>query len=193
MARKIILKEDGLAGSGTAPSGYRYFGYDGTTTSEKYGPTISSIGGDGYSVLSITLTQSQIFDISTTPLQLLPALTNGKYYTGYIDWEYTYGGVEYTFTSSPQNVHLLVFNSSAFETNRVSTSLSSIILTYNGNAVARTYLNTFELQDTTNQLNSPVGMKYTNNPVKLVLMETPLTGNGTLRAIINYKVVTFGT
>ena len=34
MARKILLKEDGLTGTSNTPSGYRYVGYDGTTVSD---------------------------------------------------------------------------------------------------------------------------------------------------------------
>lgn len=47
MARKIILKEDGLTGSTNAPSGYRYVGYNGSIPAEKYGATVSPIGGIG--------------------------------------------------------------------------------------------------------------------------------------------------
>ena len=60
MARKILLKEDGLTGTSNTPSGYRYVGYDGTTVSEKAGATVSSIGGGslGYKIYSALLTQT---------------------------------------------------------------------------------------------------------------------------------------
>lgn len=45
MARKLVLKENGLSDSTTAPSGYRYIGYNGTTVSEKVEDTIDTIGG----------------------------------------------------------------------------------------------------------------------------------------------------
>ncbi len=44
MARRIILKENGLLNS-TSPNGYRYVGYEGLTFSENFGSTISNIGG----------------------------------------------------------------------------------------------------------------------------------------------------
>ena len=59
MARKIILKQDGLSGSIQAPSGYKYIGYSGATFSEKLGATISSIGG-GSLGLSGVLSQDNI-------------------------------------------------------------------------------------------------------------------------------------
>ena len=45
MANKIILKENGLSSQPSAPTGYRYLGYDGSTISEKTGATVSGIGG----------------------------------------------------------------------------------------------------------------------------------------------------
>lgn len=45
MARKIVLKENGLSGQPNTPSGYKYLGYDNQTLSEKAGPTVSGIGG----------------------------------------------------------------------------------------------------------------------------------------------------
>lgn len=45
MARRIIFKENGFNLSSDSPNGYRYLGYDGTSISEKYGATISAIGG----------------------------------------------------------------------------------------------------------------------------------------------------
>lgn len=45
MARKILLRESGLLNSGNTPTGYRYIGYDSDVISEKFGSTVSSIGG----------------------------------------------------------------------------------------------------------------------------------------------------
>ncbi len=59
MARKILLKENGLSGSESTPSGYRYIGYDNTTPSQKSGATVSSLGGGlSYKVYTALLTQS---------------------------------------------------------------------------------------------------------------------------------------
>jgi hypothetical protein len=58
MARKIILKEDGLAGSGNSPSGYSYLGKNGSTLSEKIGATVSEVGGQSNTFINLV-------DIST--------------------------------------------------------------------------------------------------------------------------------
>lgn len=61
MARRIILKENGLSETGNTLSGYRFLGYDGTTVSEKFGATVSPIGGSGSQQdLIITTTRSQV-------------------------------------------------------------------------------------------------------------------------------------
>lgn len=57
MARKVILKENGLSESGTAPSGYKYFGDSGGDISQKVGATVSGIGGSTYKVVSGFFTQ----------------------------------------------------------------------------------------------------------------------------------------
>jgi hypothetical protein len=58
MARKIVLKENGLAGSGNTPSGYKYLGDSSGDISEKIGATISAIGGRPYKVYTALLTQT---------------------------------------------------------------------------------------------------------------------------------------
>lgn len=45
MARKIVLKEDGLTGTSNTPSGYKYLGDSGGDISQKVGGTVSVIGG----------------------------------------------------------------------------------------------------------------------------------------------------
>jgi hypothetical protein len=47
MARKIILREDGLSGSPNTPSGYKFIGDSEGSISEKVGATVSAIGGSG--------------------------------------------------------------------------------------------------------------------------------------------------
>ena len=44
MARKIVLKDDGLSNSGDSVTGYRFLGYDGTSLSEKSGSSVNTIG-----------------------------------------------------------------------------------------------------------------------------------------------------
>lgn len=61
MARRLIFKENGLNESGASPNGLRFLGYNGTTISEKFGATVSAIGGTGGSQnLIITTTRSEV-------------------------------------------------------------------------------------------------------------------------------------
>lgn len=65
MARKIILKENGLLNSQNTPTGYRYVGYDGVLVSEKFGSTISAIGGggDNFANSDLTFTEDRIHEL----------------------------------------------------------------------------------------------------------------------------------
>lgn len=75
MARRIIFKEDGLSSFGETSNGFRFLGYDGTTISEKFGVTISAIGGTGGAAqdLIITTTRSNIV-ISASNSTLQPGV-----------------------------------------------------------------------------------------------------------------------
>jgi len=58
MAKKIILKENGLVGSSTTPSGYKFIGDNDGNISQKVGATVSEIGGiSGYSEMKIGVSQ----------------------------------------------------------------------------------------------------------------------------------------
>ena len=73
MARKVILKDNGLNGVGNTPTGYSYLGKDGTTLSEKIGATVSVVGGGGSNYESITHS-------ALTTLISGSGLTEGKFY-----------------------------------------------------------------------------------------------------------------
>jgi hypothetical protein len=57
MAKKIILKENGLVGSSTTASGYKFIGDNDGNISQKIGATVSGIGL-GYKVYTALLTQT---------------------------------------------------------------------------------------------------------------------------------------
>lgn len=60
--KKIILKENGLGGSDSPPTGYKYIGDELGVVSQKVGLTTSAIGGGGsslpYKVYTATVTQT---------------------------------------------------------------------------------------------------------------------------------------
>jgi hypothetical protein len=71
MARKIILKDNGINNQTDAPSGYKYLGYDDQDISEKSGATVSAIGGSTlpYTIYSCTLIQTGTNDPVATVLE----------------------------------------------------------------------------------------------------------------------------
>lgn len=82
MARKLILKEDGLNGTPNSPVGYRFIGYDNTTASQKVGATVSSIGGSSssgaYITSQVSITPSEIISMNTSPVELILSPGVGK-------------------------------------------------------------------------------------------------------------------
>jgi hypothetical protein len=55
--KRIIFKESGLDNLSLPPNGYRYVGYDDVIISEKFGATISPIGGSGSQDLESVLSE----------------------------------------------------------------------------------------------------------------------------------------
>ena len=83
MARKIILKDNGLDGIGDTPSGYKYIGDSNGDISEKVGATISSIGGNS-ETFKTTLNQATVRTLNSANsgygVELLPPPGVGKAY-----------------------------------------------------------------------------------------------------------------
>lgn len=79
MARKILLKENGLSGSESAPNGYKYFGDDSGSLSQKSGATVSSLGGLSYKVYTALLTQTG----TASPVATVLENTVGSVIIGY--------------------------------------------------------------------------------------------------------------
>lgn len=81
MARKIVIKENGLAETGNSPSGYKYLGDNAGTVSQKVGATVSALGGGDTSVYTeVTINNTQIASMGTSPITLLAAPSAGTYY-----------------------------------------------------------------------------------------------------------------
>jgi hypothetical protein len=82
MARKVILKDNGLNGSSSSPTGYKYLGYDGDIISDKNGSTVSSIGGgNGFPITGGTM--SGDIELGTgVDIIFTPKLVKGNTLTG---------------------------------------------------------------------------------------------------------------
>ena len=196
MAKRIYLKEDGLSGSGPVPAGYKQIGYEGATFSEKSGFTSSTIGGGSEWIETIVnISSSQILNMGTTPIELLPAPGVNKYYDiEQIAFEYTYGttpysGIQYiTYAGRLINSDLI-----QAEENRVLTILPNVSY-----SAARSFNN----GETTNLINIIESFNRINDPIVISSSifvnlsgfeeANPTDGDGTMRAIIKYKVRTFG-
>ena len=63
MAKRILLKEDGIVNS-NSPNGYRFIGYNGLTFSERFGLTTSAIGSALTADLSAEISNRIVGDAS---------------------------------------------------------------------------------------------------------------------------------
>ena len=109
MARRIIMKQDGLANQPTAPSGYKYIGFDGDTFSEKTSDTVSGIGGSTAMVYTATITQSDGSD---------PVATEGVNTTG----------TTITFARTAQGTYTITAGSAIFLANKWSVTFNNAVI-----------------------------------------------------------------
>ena len=196
MAKRIYLKEDGLSGSGPVPVGYKQIGYEGATFSEKSGFTSSTIGGGSEWIETIVnISSSQILNMGTTPIELLPASGENKYY----DIEsiilesnqpqYDLGGVN-DFIKVTMGFIELTISRELLEANGLPrvTVLRNFLVQSQGTWGNYPTLDTYYRTNNHDSIQTNVNMILflTENPTN------PENCNGTLRAIIKYKVKTFG-
>ena len=149
----------------------------------------------GYTETIVNISSSQILNMGTTPIELLPAPGVNKYYDiEQIAFEYTYGttpysGIQYiTYAGRLINSDLI-----QAEENRVLTILPNVSY-----SAARSFNN----GETTNLINIIESFNRINDPIVISSSifvnlsgfeeANPTDGDGTMRAIIKYKVRTFG-
>lgn len=139
MAKRLILKENGLAGSSNAPDGYKYLGDDGGNISEKVGATATPIGG--------LQTQRFVFrgffddPINPTGVQQNTILDdNGNIavinfsnpLSNTLNLQFTF--VDTTILMNKLNIQFTHYSNSDSETITVDQNNSSIIIETSGNA-----------------------------------------------------------
>ena len=189
MAKRIYLKEDGLSGSGPVPVGYKQIGYEGATFSEKSGFTSSTIGGGSEWIETIVnISSSQILNMGTTPIELLPAPGVNKYYEydmileanpGNPESNYDVTGCFFKILESYIDPKLIEASGAG---SKVICRLSSIHETFENNRIYKTGISVDWFQGAIKLICFGVGEESV----------TPTGGNGTMRAIIKYKIRTFG-
>lgn len=132
----------------------------------------------------VNISKSQIENMGSTPIELLPALNTNEYYDiNKIALEYTYGTVPYTL----ENDHLAFNNYSAYihKTLIIVPFNTAIIASNNSGGLLDTIDTNLALQNQINGIGNNVELTTYNNT-------NPTGGDGTLKAKIWYKIITFG-
>lgn len=132
---------------------------------------------------------SGILGMGTNPIELLPPLGAGQYYSGNIRLEYTHNTTPYT---AANGLYLSIDGSN-------QTTIIYSLITAAGDSVIEIPLsgnNSYydSLQADNNYSYASLVTNLSNNGVSLVHGQgvDPTNGDGTLRAIITYTVRTFG-
>lgn len=184
MARKIVLKENGLAGSDNAPSGYKYLGDSGGDISEKVGATVSALGGGSeYTETIVNISSAQILAMGDTPIELLPLSGSSKYYDiPYIIIEYVRVSSHYTLTEvlKVTGGAVLLIDPALI----TSGASNQAIIVYNSPYLTTSIAGAFSI---TSKLSFNLGLYLTTSD-----SENPTVGSGTLRVKIYHKTITFG-
>lgn len=182
MANKIILKENGLINTPNTPTGYKYFGYNGTVISEKSGATVSAISSGDWLEVVINISSSQLLNMNTTPIELLPAPGSGKYYD--IDvaiFETYYNTTQYN-VSGPVDMVPYLFPLYMVGPGAYDDHIPASFFNIDGNIVRviRPQLIYVDLISLISSLPVTLGNSTFTN------------GDGTLKVILVYRVRTFG-
>lgn len=138
-----------------------------------------------YSITTVNISSSQILSMGTSPIELLPAPGANNYYDiNYIILEFTRNTTEYVYTDSPvvwiggsEFAILTEFFIKGLAPKKwVKLTPSAINVNGDGNATW-----------------SSIHVLNENVYLQSLLTNNPTGGDGTMRAIICYRNVTFGT
>jgi hypothetical protein len=130
----------------------------------------------GYIYQETNVTPSQILNIGTTPLVILPALSGNKYYDTITSMEYTFGTASYTGSSSPNLSLRLAISSSntGYSDNlNIHSNTSSSQVIFSKDPIGPTCFNDGII------LSNQINQDYT-------------TGDGTIKVKVWYKIIDFG-
>ena len=138
-----------------------------------------------YQIATVNMTSADILSMGATPIELLPAPGANNYYDiQYIIFEFTKNSTQYVYTDAPVvwigSSEFAILNENLIKGlapyKMVKVTPGPLAVNIDGNATwSATYL-----------LDSNVYITSLNGA-------NPTTGNGTMRAIICYRNVTFGT
>jgi hypothetical protein len=140
----------------------------------------------GYEETIVNISSSQILNMGTTPIELLPAAGVNKYYDiEQITFEYTYGTTSYNVPDS-EFIRLSDYSTINFSiTERViSNEENTITIVKDFYSVQDGVVDVTFVGITSVVLNKGLYLEP--------IAGSPTNGDGTMRAIIKYKVKTFG-
>jgi hypothetical protein len=151
--------------------------------------SLDTINSSGYTEIVINISSVQIKALGSVPVVFLPAPGSNKYYEYKIICEFTYGTVQYSL-----NDLVMIGGLSSYG----GTNFDPIAITYADNTVFCATNNT-----TSQQSFAGSGQPEQNRAIPLFLNEAigittyngtdPILGDGTIRAKISYKEITFGS
>jgi hypothetical protein len=141
------------------------------------GSTSPSTLYPGYIYQETDVTPSEIFNIGTSPISILPTLTGNKYYDTVTSIEYTFGTAAYTCSTFPTNKILL-------ETTNGNLGYSSLLNITTDVSSFQAIFNKTPLASVT----------CFNDGLVLTSQGTDAytTGDGTIKVKVWYKIINFG-
>jgi hypothetical protein len=155
--------------------------------------TIKLIPDTPYTETIVDVSDTELKALATTKKLLLPALPTGKYYTGYMIWEFTEGSAIYSVTG---DFTLTSVTSTGTAPNNAFGKVSRwVIGSGAGNHivqipwVSETQFN-FITSNEVEFYGQSLGINATG--LALGMATNPTLGNGTLRVKIYHKTITFG-
>jgi hypothetical protein len=139
---------------------------------------VSGTSNDWQSI-TINISSSQILNLKSQPIELLPPPGDNKYYIWEGNIEYTYGTIGYKLVSG----YLLISNSTP--NNKRGSNIDGNLIRESVNQIA-------SFSSYTDKDDSNVGVPLNVGVSISSTIENPTNGDGTLKIKLNYKVITFG-
>lgn len=141
--------------------------------------SLDTINSSGYTETIVNISSAQILAMGTSPIELLPAAGVGKYYDiEKILIEFSAASVDYTFDIGDYLVVLGygVFDAKPFEAGSIDFSFDP-----NGKEISPVGIAVGQI----NLINTAITLSVSSGI-------DPTLGDGTMRAKISYKTITFG-
>jgi hypothetical protein len=153
----------------------------------------ASLGG-GYEEVIVNISSAQILAMGDTPIELLPAPGENKYYDiEKIVFEYTFNSIPY---EGARFIRMVGGYESSWLSGEFYFDLSNGVLIHNSHGDIHKYDSQSDSQiiitRKSNSINESISLQAGDEDGLEFSASNPTNGDGALRAIIKYKVRTFG-